>query len=147
MSRPTVAVVGRPNVGKSTLVNRLVGRRDAIVEEKPGVTRDRTTHDAEWRGKRFTLVDTGGWTPGWVPDRDRLDAAVSAQAELATKSADLVLLVVDATVGITEEDAAAADWLRAGDVPVVLVANKVDELGTGPVVDAELAALYGLGLG
>jgi len=147
VSRPTVAVVGRPNVGKSTLVNRLVGRRDAIVEEKPGVTRDRTTHDAEWRGKRFTLVDTGGWTPGWVPDRDRLDAAVSAQAELATKSADLVLLVVDATVGITEEDAAAADWLRAGDVPVVLVANKVDELGTGPAVDAELAALYGLGLG
>src|SRR5690606_41079058 len=112
------------------LVNRLAGRRDAIVEERPGVTRDRTTHDADWRAQRFTLVDTGGWTPGWLPERDRLDAAVSAQAELATQTADLVLFVVDAAVGITEEDAAAADWLRGSDIPVVLVANKVDELGT-----------------
>lgn len=140
---PVVAVVGRPNVGKSTLVNRLSGRRDAIVQERPGVTRDRTMHPVQWRGRDFTVVDTGGWTPGWARDADGWDEAISAQAELATRSADLVVLVVDATVGITEEDAAAAQWLRAGRVPVLLVANKVD---TGSFT-AELAELNALGLG
>ncbi len=139
----TVAVVGRPNVGKSTLVNRLVGRRDAIVEEKPGVTRDRTTHVAEWRGRRVAVVDTGGWTPGWARSEASYDDAVSAQAERATTRADLILFVVDVTVGITEEDAAAAEWLRAADVPVLLVANKVDRSG----FEADLAELYPLGLG
>ena len=144
---PTVAVVGRPNVGKSTLVNRLAGRRDAIVEEKPGVTRDRTVHEAEWRGRRMALVDTGGWTPGWARDETAYDDAVSAQAELATASADLILLVVDATVGVTEEDAAAAAWLRGADAPILLVANKVDGLGTPRQPAAELAELYSLGVG
>ncbi len=139
----TVAVVGRPNVGKSTLVNRLAGRRDAIVEAQPGVTRDRTSHVAAWRGHRLTLVDTGGWTPGWARDETAYDTAVSAQAERATREADLVLLVVDVTVGVTEEDAAAADWLRTSGVPVVLVANKADTRG----FDAELAELYALGFG
>jgi len=140
---PVVAVVGRPNVGKSTLVNRITGRRDAIVQERPGVTRDRTTHLAEWRGRTFTMVDTGGWTPGWARDAEGWDDVISAQAEVATRTADLVVLLVDATVGITEEDAAAAQWLRAGDVPVLLVANKVD---TGGLV-AQVAELNALGLG
>ncbi|CAN5462978.1 ribosome biogenesis GTPase Der [soil metagenome] len=139
---PTVVVVGRPNVGKSTLVNRLSGRRDAIVEERPGVTRDRTAHHAQWRGHRFALVDTGGWRPG---ARD-LDAAVAAQAETAARAADLALLVVDAAVGVTEEDAAVARWLRAGSAPVVLVANKVDTPGPAAAV-GELASLYALGVG
>ena len=145
---PLVVVVGRPNVGKSTLVNRLTGRRDAIVEERPGVTRDRTTHSAAWSGVDFTLMDTGGWTPGWETERDRIDIAVAAQAELATENADLVLFVVDVTVGITEEDAAVAAWLRAAGRPVLVVANKADALGQRPgQLDAEMAELYGLGLG
>jgi GTPase len=145
---PTVAVVGRPNVGKSTLVNRLAGRREAIVEERPGVTRDRTAHAVEWRGRRLNVVDTGGWTPAWGerPQPGTLDEAVSAQAERAVATADLVAFVVDATVGVTEEDAAVADWLRAGDSPVLLVANKVDGLGDATVA-ADLAELYRLGLG
>ncbi|HWH32681.1 MAG TPA: ribosome biogenesis GTPase Der, partial [Egibacteraceae bacterium] len=144
---PVVAVVGRPNVGKSTLVNRLTGRRDAIVEQRPGVTRDRTTHAAEWRGRTFTVMDTGGWLPGWAQrgrqTGDDLDALVSAQAERATQTADLVLFVVDLTVGITEEDAAAAEWLRGAGLPVLLVANKADTTRVEP----ELAELHGLGLG
>ena len=140
---PTVAVVGRPNVGKSTLVNRLIGRRAAIVEERPGVTRDRTSHVAEWSGKRIAVIDTGGWTPGWARTEASYDDAVSAQAERATTDADLVLFVVDVTVGVTEEDAAAAEWLRALRAPILLVANKVD----GPGFEPELAELYSLGLG
>jgi GTPase len=146
-STPVVAIVGRPNVGKSTLVNRLTGRRDAIVEEKPGVTRDRTAHAAEWRGRAVTILDTGGWLPGWAEGRRPLDDAVSVQAELATETADLVLFIVDATVGITEEDAAVAGWLRASHVPVLLVANKADELGNQRHPEAEIAELYALGLG
>lgn len=140
---PYVAVVGRPNVGKSTLVNRLVGRRDAIVQEQPGVTRDRTSHVTEWRGQRLAVVDTGGWTPGWARDGGALDTAISAQAEVATRAADVVVLVVDVTVGVTEEDAAAAEWLRGAGVDALLVANKADRGG----LEAEVAELYALGLG
>ena len=123
MSRtPVVAVVGRPNVGKSTLVNRIIGRREAIVEERPGVTRDRKVVDAEWIGRQFTLVDTGGWLPGG----DALDAKVSAQAEKAMRDADLIVFVVDATVGATAEDEAVAALLRRSSRPVLVVANKVD---------------------
>jgi GTPase len=147
LSGPVVAVVGRPNVGKSTLVNRLTGRRDAIVEERPGVTRDRTAHPAEWRGRSFTLVDTGGWLPAWAEGRGHLDEEVSAQAERATATADVILLVLDATVGITEEDAAVADWLRARGGEVVVVANKADELGDQRHHAAQVAELYALGLG
>jgi GTP-binding protein len=119
---PVVAVVGRPNVGKSTLVNRLVGRRDAIVEERPGVTRDRKLLEADWRGRTFTLVDTGGW----IGRGTTLDAQVTAQAERAIREADVILLVVDATVGVTEEDAQVAQLLRRAGKPSVVVANKVD---------------------
>ncbi len=144
---PIVAVVGRPNVGKSTLVNRLTGRRDAIVEEKPGVTRDRTAHGAQWRGRDFTIVDTGGWLPDWAEGRGELDEAVSAQAERATTNADVILFVLDATVGITEEDAAVGAWLRSRGSKVVVVANKADELGNPKHAASEVAELYGLGLG
>lgn len=146
VTEPVVAVVGRPNVGKSTLVNRLIGRREAIVEERPGVTRDRTTHSAEWRGRTITVVDTGGWMPQWA-DPSALDADVSAQAERATETADAVVLVVDVTVGITEEDAAVVEWLRERNLDVILVANKADALGTRTEVDIAVAELYALGLG
>ncbi len=145
---PVVAVVGRPNVGKSTLVNRLVGAREAIVEERPGVTRDRTVHHAEWVARQIAVVDSGGWTAQWGGEDDPLAAAVTAQAELAAETADLVLFVVDLTVGVTEDDAAVAGWLRRGKAPVLLVANKADTLGTSRgELEAELAQLYSLGLG
>jgi GTP-binding protein len=138
-SVPVVAVVGRPNVGKSTLFNRIVGRREAIVEEKPGVTRDRKEVDAEWLGRPFRLVDTGGWMPGG----DSLDAKVSKQSEKAIADADAVLFVVDATVGITEEDGRVAQILRRNGRPVLLVANKVDDSGR----EAQTWELVRLGLG
>ena len=121
---PTVAVVGRPNVGKSTLLNRIVGRREAIVEEKPGVTRDRKEVEGEWNGRRFTIVDTGGW----MVKGNALDDKVSRQAEKAWKDADVVLMVVDAAVGMLPEDQDVATRIRAerGDKPVLLIANKVD---------------------
>jgi GTP-binding protein len=122
VSLPIVAIVGRPNVGKSTLVNRIVGKRVAIVEERPGVTRDRKELEADWRGRRFMIVDTGGWMAGG----DGLDAKVSEQAERAIKGADVVLFVADATVGITEEDDRVAGVLRRAKRPVVVVVNKVD---------------------
>jgi GTPase len=136
---PRVAVIGRPNVGKSTLVNRILGRRAAITQEVPGVTRDRVTYQAEWAGRRFELVDTGGWEP----KASGLQARVVAQAERAMAEADLLLFVVDATVGITEEDAAVAARLRRGHVPVLLVANKVDSAAAEP----QTADLWSLGLG
>jgi len=122
MTRPVVAVVGRPNVGKSTLVNRIVGRREAIVEERPGVTRDRKVVEAEWAGRDFTLVDTGGWMAGG----DALDGKVSEQAERAMREADVIMFVVDAAVGVTADDEAVAELLRRGNLPVLVVANKVD---------------------
>jgi GTPase len=122
VSLPTVAVVGRPNVGKSTLVNRIAGRRVAIVEQKPGVTRDRKEVDAEWQGVGFRLVDTGGWLPGG----SSLDEKVSRQSERAMAEADVVLFVVDGEIGITEEDARVADLLRRDGKPSILVVNKID---------------------
>ena len=120
---PMVAIVGRPNVGKSTLLNRIVGRREAIVEELPGVTRDRKEVEAEWTGRHFRLVDTGGWMPGG----SALDEKVSRQSEQAIREADVLIVVADATMGITEEDARIADLLRQCEQPVFLVANKVDD--------------------
>jgi GTP-binding protein len=138
-SMPVVAVVGRPNVGKSSLVNRIVGGRVTIVEERPGVTRDRKELVAEWNGRPFTLVDTGGWLGG----AEGLEAQVSAQAERAVGIADLVLLVVDVTVGVTDEDEAVGSYLRRSGVPVLLVVNKVDASGHEP--DAWAFARLGLG--
>ncbi len=120
---PEVVIVGRPNVGKSTLLNRILGRREAIVEEKPGVTRDRKEVEADWQGRPFRLVDTGGW----LARGTTLDDKVSRQAEAALARADVVLFVVDAAVGVTEEDSQAARMMRSVDRPVVLVANKVDD--------------------
>ncbi|MEY7973452.1 ribosome biogenesis GTPase Der [Saccharomonospora xinjiangensis] len=137
--QPVVAVVGRPNVGKSTLVNRILGRREAVVQDTPGVTRDRIAYDATWRGRRFTLVDTGGWEPG----ASGLQASVATQAELAMATADVVLLVVDASVGATATDEAVAKVLRRSKRPVILAANKVDD----ERLLAETASLWSLGLG
>ncbi len=136
---PVLAVVGRPNVGKSTLVNRIIGRREAVVEDVPGVTRDRVTYDAVWRGRRFTVVDTGGWDP----DAVGLQMAVSAQAEVAVAAADAVMFVVDSTVGATDADEAVVRVLRRAGKPVVLAANKVDDERGEP----DAAALWSLGLG
>jgi GTP-binding protein len=137
--KPLVAVVGRPNVGKSTLVNRIVGRREAIVEEKPGVTRDRKMLEAEWAGREFTVVDTGGWMTGG----DRLDQQVSGQSERAVRDADVVLLILDTSVGITDDDAKVAAMLRRLGRPTLVVANKVD--GASRDSDAWLFARLGLG--
>nr|HNH97223.1 50S ribosome-binding GTPase [Microthrixaceae bacterium] len=136
---PIVAIVGRPNVGKSTLMNRILGQRVAIVEEKPGVTRDRKEVEAEWQGRPFLLVDTGGWMVGGSD----LDRKVSNQSEQAIKDADVVLLVVDAKVGVTGEDAQVAQLLRALDVPVHVLANKVDDTSH----EALIWELMSLGLG
>ena len=137
--RSVVAVVGRPNVGKSTLVNRIVGRRETIVEEHPGVTRDRKMLEAEWAGREFTIVDTGGW----LATDDSLDRQVSAQAERAVDEADLILFVVDAVVGITDEDERVAALLRRSGRPVVVVANKADSEHRDP--DAWRFGRLGLG--
>ena len=136
---PVLAVIGRPNVGKSTLVNRIIGRREAVVEDVPGVTRDRVPYDADWNGKAFTVVDTGGWDP----DARGLAERIAAQAELAVQAADAVLFVVDATVGITDADEAVVRVLRSAKKPVVLAANKVDDQRT----EMEAAGLWNLGLG
>jgi GTPase len=124
-SVPTVAVVGRPNVGKSTLVNRIVGGRKAIVEERPGVTRDRKEFDASWAGYSFTIVDTGGWLPKGRAGSG-LDDKVTAQSERAIQQADVAVFVVDARVGVTTEDSHVADMLRRRTGPTFVVANKVD---------------------
>ena len=139
---PVVAVVGRPNVGKSTLVNRLIGSRKAIVEEKPGVTRDRNDFEVEWGGKDFTLVDTGGWLPN-TGQATALDNKVSEQSEQAIEDADLVLFVVDVRVGIAAEDALIAEKLRSRKSPSFVVANKVDD----PAHEASMWEFMSLGLG
>jgi GTP-binding protein len=136
---PVVAIVGRPNVGKSTLVNRVIGRREAVVEDRPGVTRDRVAYDAMWNGRRFTVLDTGGWQR----DARGMAARIAEQAEVAVAAADAVVLVVDATVGITDEDEAVARVLQRSGKPVVLAANKVDDVGG----EANAAQLWSLGLG
>jgi GTP-binding protein len=136
---PVVAVVGRPNVGKSTLVNRILGRREAVVQDIPGVTRDRVAYDALWGGRRFTLVDTGGWEP----DARGLQAMVSAQAERAVATADLVLFVVDGRTGATETDLTVARTLRRGKRPVILTVTKIDDERAEP----DTAELWSLGLG
>jgi GTP-binding protein len=136
---PVLAIVGRPNVGKSTLVNRILGRREAVVEDVPGVTRDRVSYEAEWAGRRFVVVDTGGW------ERDvrGIHARVAEQAEIAVELADAVMFVVDATVGATSTDEAVVKLLRRAGRPVVLAANKVDDARG----EADAAALWNLGLG
>jgi GTP-binding protein len=136
---PVLAVIGRPNVGKSTLVNRVLGRREAVVEDVPGVTRDRVRYETEWSGRRFMVVDTGGW------ERDvrGLSARVAEQAEVAVELADAVMFVVDATVGATSTDEAVVKLLRKSGKPVVLAANKVDDSRA----ESDAAALWSLGLG
>lgn len=150
---PLVAVVGRANVGKSTLVNRALGRRAAIEHPEPGVTRDRKAYRVTWNGVAFDMVDTGGWEP----KAKGLAAKVLGQAEMAARAADLILMVVDAEVGITEDDLVVARGLRRAPVPVILVANKVDStaretlvagferLGLGPAMP--VSALHGRGSG
>lgn len=136
---PVVAVVGRPNVGKSTLVNRILGRREAVVEDVPGVTRDRVSYKAEWTGHQFMVTDTGGWEP----DAKGMGLAIAAQAELAMRTADAIVVVVDARVGATATDEAVARVLRRSKAPVLLAANKVDS----ERMEAEAASLWSLGLG
>lgn len=141
MSRlPIVAVVGRPNVGKSTLVNRIVGRRVAVVEARPGVTRDRREFQAEWLTRPFILVDTGGWE---LTPAGELTQNIRAQTEAALAGADAVLFVTDSTAAVTDDDAGVAEMLRRADIPVVLVANKSDN----PKTDIDTSHLYGLGIG
>ena len=136
---PVLAIVGRPNVGKSALVNRILGRREAVVEDKPGVTRDRVSYKAEWNDRKFTLVDTGGWEP----DAKGIDKSVALQAEVAVELADAVLFVVDAMIGPTASDERVVKMLRGSGKPVILVANKIDDLRQEP----EAASLWSLGLG
>ncbi|MGV0853482.1 ribosome biogenesis GTPase Der [Mycolicibacterium phlei] len=136
---PVVAVVGRPNVGKSTLVNRILGRREAVVQDVPGVTRDRVSYDAAWSGRRFVLQDTGGWEP----DAKGLQQLVAEQASVAMRTADAIIFVVDAVVGATAADEAAAKLLQRSGKPVYLAANKVDT----ERVESDAAALWSLGLG
>ena len=136
---PVVAVVGRPNVGKSSLVNRILGRREAIVQETPGVTRDRRAFEADWAGRSFEIIDTGGLEPG----AEGLDARVVEQAQVAIEAADAVVLVVDAVTGPIEDDLLVADSLRRSGKPVIVAANKVDD----PREEPAAAAFYRLGLG
>jgi GTP-binding protein len=136
---PVLAIVGRPNVGKSALVNRILGRREAVVEDTPGVTRDRVSYRAEWNDRPFTIVDTGGWEP----DAKGINASVAAQAEIAIELADAVLFVVDSNVGATATDEHVVRMLRKTKKPVFLVANKVDDTRQEP----QSTALWSLGLG
>ncbi len=137
--QPVLAVIGRPNVGKSTLVNRIIGRREAVVEDTPGVTRDRVSYDAQWNGRTFTVVDTGGWDP----DAKGMAERIAQQAEVAMTVADAILFVVDSRVGITDIDERVVKLLRASKKPVILAANKVDDQRG----ELEAAALWNLGLG
>lgn len=138
-ARPVVAVVGRPNVGKSTVVNRILGRREAVVQDTPGVTRDRVLYDANWAGREFVLVDTGGWET----NVKGLDQQIADQAEIAIDLADVVVFVVDAKVGATSTDERVVSLLRKSGKPIVLTANKADSTGQ----ESDVATLWGLGLG
>ena len=121
LNKPVVAVVGRPNVGKSTLVNRILGRREAVVQDVPGVTRDRVSYDANWNGREFIVTDTGGW----VLDARGIAAQIAEQAELAIAMADVVLFVVDGTVGTTDEDEAVVQVLRRSKKPVIMSGRRL----------------------
>ena len=136
---PTVVIIGRPNVGKSTLFNRIVGSQQAIVEDRPGITRDRKELEAEWLDIPFLVVDTGGWMPGG----DALEEKVSRQVEQAVQDADVVLFVVDASVGLTDDDQTIANWIRRTKTEVVVVANKSDNERR----EAEMWEFMSLGLG
>ncbi len=136
---PTVVIVGRPNVGKSTLFNRIIGSQDAIVEDRPGVTRDRHEAEAEWLGNHFTLVDTGGW----MPDGDELEEKVSRQVEAAVRTADLVVFLVDSSTGMTDDDMLVAAWLRRAKRTILVVTNKADNERR----EADRWEFLGLGLG
>ncbi|WP_232507252.1 ribosome biogenesis GTPase Der [Corynebacterium glaucum] len=135
---PTVAIVGRPNVGKSSLVNRFLGRREAVVEDHPGVTRDRVSYLADWGGRRFWVQDTGGWDP----DAKGIHAAIARQSEVAMETADVIVMVVDSHTGITETDAVMARNLQRSEVPVILVANKFESESQW----GDVAEFYSLGL-
>lgn len=139
LALPVVAIVGRPNVGKSTLVNRILGRREAVVEDIPGVTRDRVSYDANWAGREFLVMDTGGWEK----DPRGMAVSITAQAEQAVRDADVIVLVVDATVGATDADDAVVPLLRRSGKPVILAANKVDDARA----EADAAMLWSMGLG
>lgn len=151
---PIVAVVGRPNVGKSSLVNRIVGGRQAVVEEMPGVTRDRRNFEAEWAGRSFVLVDTGGWE---ASPSDSISESIRVQAEAAVSGSDAILFLVDANTGITDDDEGVARLLRGSEVPVILVTNKVDDEGrellatelwnVGLGEPVPVSALHGRGIG
>lgn len=136
---PVVSVIGRPNVGKSTLFNRILGRREAIVEERSGVTRDRKALEAEWQGNEFLLVDTGGW----MPTGSDLDGKVSAQSEKAINNSDLIIMVVDGATGITDEDSRVASILRRSKAPIILAVNKIDT----SLRDQDIWEFMSLGLG
>jgi GTP-binding protein len=136
---PIVAILGRPNVGKSTLINRFIGRREAIVEDTPGVTRDRVQYECEWAGRRFIIMDTGGWES----KPDGISVQVSASAELAMEEADVLCFVVDAQVGALDEDDILVQELRKAKKPTILVANKVD----GDNDESDAHALWNIGLG
>jgi GTPase len=137
---PVVAVVGRPNVGKSTLVNRIIGAREAVVEEKSGVTRDRREFEADWAGRKFLLVDTGGWE---VKPDGQINVSIREQAEAAVSGADVVLFVVDGTAELTDDDTGVISILRSAGIPVVLTANKADNTE----MEAGIDRFWGLGLG
>ena len=138
-ARKSVVIVGRPNVGKSTLFNRFIGEQAAIVEDRPGVTRDRHRREVEWCGNFFDVVDTGGWMPGG----SSLDSKVSRQVEAAARESDLIIFLVDATAGLHDDDEAIASWLRTTGRPILVVANKVD----GPNAETDLWQFLSLGLG
>jgi len=140
MAKPIVAIVGRPNVGKSTLFNRLMGERVSIVEDTPGITRDRVYGHSDWRGREFTIIDTGGL--GMEQD-DPFGRDIQAQAEIAMEEADLILLLVDAREGLTAGDEHVAEFFRRSQRPIILVANKADNAR----VESETHEFYRLGLG
>lgn len=141
MSKPIVAVVGRPNVGKSTLFNKIAGQRISIVQDTPGVTRDRIYADVEWLGHNFTLIDTGGMEPG---AENIILKQILNQAEIAIETADVIIFVTDVKQGVTDEDSKVADILRRTRKPVILAVNKVDNMR---VENLDVYEFYSLGMG